>query len=43
MNTLELIKELKGILVVDKKQQQEIKGGQGDPPPYGDPDPDEDE
>ena len=34
MNTLELIKQLKGIVLVDSKNQQEIKGGEGDPPPY---------
>lgn len=39
MTNLELIKGLRGIVVINADKQAEIKGGQGDPPPYPDPPP----
>ena len=38
MLSLDLIKGLKGIVVIDADKQKEIKGGLGDPPPFPDPD-----
>ncbi len=36
MSTLDLIKGLKGLIVLNDQQQKEVKGG--DPPPWLDPD-----
>ena len=33
MNTLEILKKLKGLVVLSDQQQKEVKGGY-DPPPY---------